>query len=445
MFGLMRKNSNDPPHQNFNWRKHHYCGTCKVMGAEYGHQSRVFLNYDLVFLSELLAQLNSKDATYQDKAFESVNCMRLPDQANIPDHLQFAAAVGVLYADIKLRDNLLDNKNPLWKISTIVFRKPALKSRKKLIEWGLDSDLIEYWLTEQDRREVQRESRDFNYYAEPTAEVTAHIFKTGANFINEKASASAMEDLGRSFGKIIYWLDACEDFIKDKKQKAFNGLQVICGQLQGKDQIDEVERYLNSLEEQTSEQLQSLPIPLILTDQFVSRLNANLSIRLNAAFHKIEKHLVDQRVSKELSFISLLKFRIQNRWKLAKENAFRLTFTTNEFSQYAVAAAFFIIPKIPDSLLFEEIVYKKNTANSEDPCSEECGNTCSSETEECCNTLTTITICTCVVGVTAALICAFKDMQNEVKVAKRKQNRQLRKEKRAIRRRLRKLKKVEKV
>jgi hypothetical protein len=74
--------------------------------------------------------------------------------------------------------------------------------------WGLDPDLIEYWLKEQERREAQPVSFDFGYYAEPTAEVTAHIFKTGTNFINDKVPASVVEDLGRYFGKIIYWLDA---------------------------------------------------------------------------------------------------------------------------------------------------------------------------------------------------------------------------------------------
>jgi beta-lactamase regulating signal transducer with metallopeptidase domain len=151
--------------------------------------------------------------------------------------------------------------------------------------------------------------------------------------------------------------------------------------------------------------------------------------------------VVDQQLSKELPFIALQKFRVQNKWKLANEKAFRLTFITNEVSQYAVAAVFFAFPKIPDSFLFEEIVYKKNITNSADPCED----TCAKETEACCNTLTFLTICTCVVGVIAVLICAFKDLQNEANVTLRRQRRQARKARRAARRRLRKLKKAENV
>ena len=36
-----------------------YCGTCKTIGKLYGHKERILLNFDVVFLSELLAAVNN--------------------------------------------------------------------------------------------------------------------------------------------------------------------------------------------------------------------------------------------------------------------------------------------------------------------------------------------------------------------------------------------------
>ena len=62
MFGIMRpeggcsnKNSSD-----YRFHRMHYCGVCKAMGNSYGHKSRLLLNYDSVFLSELLRFLSTQ-------------------------------------------------------------------------------------------------------------------------------------------------------------------------------------------------------------------------------------------------------------------------------------------------------------------------------------------------------------------------------------------------
>jgi hypothetical protein len=54
MFGLMRART-CVKHTAawYRWRSH-YCGTCKTIGARYGHAARMTLNHDTVFLAELL-------------------------------------------------------------------------------------------------------------------------------------------------------------------------------------------------------------------------------------------------------------------------------------------------------------------------------------------------------------------------------------------------------
>lgn len=445
MFGLMRKNTCDPPLQKLKWKKNHYCGTCKAMGTQYGHRTRLFLNYDLVFLSELLTHLSKDPVSFSSQAFQSVNCFRTPEHSDIPPPLKFAAAVGVLYADIKIQDNLIDGKNLFWRISKFSFQNPIDRSKKDLANWGIDLKLVDHWLKEQHRRETQRNSSSFYHYAEPTAEVTAHVFKTGAAFIGNSEANNEMEALGRNFGQIIYWLDACEDFIEDKRQKNFNPFQVIYGQYPGRQELAQIEKYLYSLEEETCELFGLLPFATEWKDQLASRLHSNLFIRTNAAFQKIENHVKSDLAINKLSFFGSIQFRIQNRWRQAFESAFRLNSNSAPYGQYALATAFFVFPKIPDSFVFEKIVYRKKT---KDPCEDECVDPCCedscSECESCCQTLNCLVIVGFIAGLVAALICAFKDVEKGANRVFRKQKRQLRKEKRDLRRDLRKVKKQEK-
>ncbi len=457
MFGLMRKPSCDPPHQNISWKRNHYCGTCKVMATEYGHGSRMFLNFDLVFLAELLTHLSKTEISFSDEAFGSKNCFKLPSGKNIPLPHQFVAALGVIYADIKIKDNLQDKKSPVWRIPDYLFKKPIAKGWKKLAQWGVDSALIEVWLKEQLTREQEKSSTVFDFYSESTAEVTAHIFKAGAKLIKNKEASPVMEDLGRQFGKIIYWLDACEDFIRDKKQKAFNGLQVISGDFPERKSMLKMEEHFDKLKEKALEALRKLPIDDEIKDQFSARLESNLFIRTQAAFHKIETHVLDHHIARNNPSVKLLEVRLKRRWRQAFEFAKAISSFEKRFQYYTLASMAFIIPRIKNTYPFSEIVYKKkdpvcgcNVCECGEP-----GPCCtSSEVNECetCGNTFIVMACSCIVALFVGIILlmnatlgkkgAKRNAVREMWNSKREIRQQRKEHKRNIRQRKRKLKKM---
>ena len=104
MFGIMRPEGGCSNKDSSDYRFHrmHYCGVCKAMGNNYGHKSRFLLNYDSVFLAELLTVLSNDDLGKWENAFQAINkCLTMP-KGDIPLSLSYAADANVLLADLKI-------------------------------------------------------------------------------------------------------------------------------------------------------------------------------------------------------------------------------------------------------------------------------------------------------------------------------------------------------
>ena len=83
MFGLMRGPkgcaTDEQTKQQYKYHRKHYCGTCKVMGVEYNQTSRLLLNFDTVFLAELLSLLDNEDTDVWEDSLQKVNlCWAMP-------------------------------------------------------------------------------------------------------------------------------------------------------------------------------------------------------------------------------------------------------------------------------------------------------------------------------------------------------------------------------
>src|SRR5437016_2153337 len=98
MFGLMRRAERLP-----------YCGSCKTIGAMYGHRARLLLNHDLVFLAELLMGKADPGWTPAHKSF---NCMAMPKVH--PPALRYSATVAVVLAHFQIEDQIADSGRRRW-------------------------------------------------------------------------------------------------------------------------------------------------------------------------------------------------------------------------------------------------------------------------------------------------------------------------------------------
>ena len=154
----------------------YYCGLCKELKREYGFLSRFLLNYDLVLPALLADGMAGTQARMCPE-----RCMANP-----------------------------------------VEKRPMCQSTAGL---ALAADAlvltVYYKLTLREQTAAQqalerRASKSADEAADPTARMTAALFRLAA------PGSRALERMGLFVGKIIYYLDAAEDYEKDTRNGAYN-------------------------------------------------------------------------------------------------------------------------------------------------------------------------------------------------------------------------------
>lgn len=227
MFGIMRPQSCGTTAEQYSQYRMHYCGTCKAMGTQYGQHTRVMLNFDAVFLAEMLAHLAGENAQDWKTNFKSGHCMTMPKDAKaLSPSLQYAASANVLLAALKVDDDLHDSKSSwAWNALDKLYRKPFRKAEADLKTKGLNTEEVWQLAQEQRRRELQHDCTDIEYFAYPTARMAGLVFEAGG----AAEHGPFLYNVGFSLGKLAYVLDAWEDESCDAKRGHFNAIAATVG------------------------------------------------------------------------------------------------------------------------------------------------------------------------------------------------------------------------
>ncbi len=294
MYGLMKaRTCSYTPDQKYH-RRLHYCGTCKTMGSLYGQKSRMLLDYDAVFLAEILTAISGQEQLINkwNRSYQSYNCLSLPTSgAEMPLALQVAATATVVMIDFKLADQIEDSARYRWKLAHRLFSKSFRAASSRLRQWEFPLTEMWRWFAIQNEREAEvRRSEGprapdatLEHLAEPTAALTGLVFQHGARVAGAPGLQREMYELGYAFGRLVYLLDAFEDFEKDARRQEFNALravfQISDGRLTAPHRTEAVVR-IRSIEAEIEERLQQLPLSPDCTARFTSRLKENLTRKL---------------------------------------------------------------------------------------------------------------------------------------------------------------------
>lgn len=297
MFGLMKPCHCRQTLEQKREHRLHYCGTCKTLGRLYGQRTRWLLNYDTVFLAELLTSLSGASRHTSQTAqpanwhaaYQSKNCFRLPAPEAMPLALQFAATANVVLTEFKLSDRINDSGERRWALLRRVLDSPFKRAAEKLTAWQFP--LAQLWQLEtlQTERETNlpvgtSAEQILDHLAEPTAHATAMFFDHGARLIKRDAERSPMAMLGGLFGQLVYLLDAAEDYEQDVNRGEFNAIRAAYG-LEATTLISsdrsEIEKRLISIRKQIVQGLQALPIAGEQARLFAGRLHAALEDRIS--------------------------------------------------------------------------------------------------------------------------------------------------------------------
>jgi hypothetical protein len=265
------------------------------MGRLYGQRSRMLLNHDAVFLAELLTLLSPESPSWNvDKAYLSYNCLSVPgSEDGMPRALQLAAASNILLTEFKVADRIKDGGLVRWRLVQRFLSGGFRRATAMLRRSGFPVDDLRRLQDRQDEREAKpitlrrNPAAELRRLASPTAAATAMFFANGARAVGRPESEGAMRRLGYYFGRLVYLLDAFEDYEKDWRQGEFNALRAAFGwttESLTAAQRRLVAEVLLELRRRIADQISALPIPESNARLFSERLDYNLS-------HKIGKSL----------------------------------------------------------------------------------------------------------------------------------------------------------
>lgn len=280
MFGLMRAKKCGMSEDEKYFRRLNYCGTCKTTGALYGQKARLLLNHDTVFLAEILSALSDDNVRDWQKSYQSFNCLSLP-KSEMPVSLQFAATANIILTEFKLADHVADEGKRRYKFARTAFSKEFQTAEKLLTAWNFPLSEVRSVLDSQSARERTEKSLDALSF--PTAQTTAIFFREGAALIGKRELENRAFEIGFAFGKLIYLLDAFEDYEKDFRGRKFNAFRVAFDFKAAKltpETKRKITTILHGIEREISERIRELPIAENQKTLFISRLAQNLQGKL---------------------------------------------------------------------------------------------------------------------------------------------------------------------
>lgn len=351
MFGLLKYVRCSGTQEEREEYKRYYCGVCKTLGRIYGHPTRLLLNRDLVFVSEVIAELGQENPLKNDtetSSFQVRNCFRLPASPEaIPRSMQIAAAYNVLLTRYKLDDNVADaswGSSLYWKLIRFAFSRAFGKASAQMTTWNYPLDQVDWWMQEQRRREKNPLSTEtaeqvLQYFAEPSAVTTGLSMKYAAIIGGKTDEAERMYQVGYGFGQLIYLLDALEDYAEDYKKGDFNALKSAyhLSDEQIPPQIrDQVSEIIHRLAEKMQQHVAALSLSEPKASSFAQRVTHNVSRKLG------EPVCIASRMKCDVTERRLPKMTFKEKWCYTIELSQRLAFAGKQMHLLAQSKAYLL-------------------------------------------------------------------------------------------------------
>ena len=227
LFGYIKVDSANLLGKEFEAYKGIYCTLCKQLGKDYSVFARFILSYDCTFYAMLALDLAEQPPCYQQgrcrfNPFKKCHYAQTETAA-----FSLAAALSVISAYYKLKDNLLDSpwyKRILYRLVQPFFASWHRKAARRYseIEESVSKMMNEQLKAEQDDNCVLDQA------AQPTADMLGEMCALLTECIplrdplDKNTTKRILQTLGYFLGRWIYLIDAADDLEKDQKRHSFN-------------------------------------------------------------------------------------------------------------------------------------------------------------------------------------------------------------------------------
>ncbi|ABX03117.1 DUF5685 family protein [Herpetosiphon sp.] len=226
MFGVLRGCSphlDQPTHAAW-WS--HICGMCLTLRDQHGQVARITTNYDAALLSALYEAQRAEQGSRRTSVC-ALRGFRALDVVAADNHgSRYAAAVSLLMAAIRLRDNVADRDGWAGKVPLVantVAKRWDKKAEQTARELGFEPALLRQQAVAQAEVEALVNA-DFCTYSAPTEAAVGAAFRHTAILANQPSNAEPLEQMGRMYGRMMLLLDSYNDVAEDQARGHFNAL-----------------------------------------------------------------------------------------------------------------------------------------------------------------------------------------------------------------------------
>ena len=214
MFGYILPCKAELKVREWNLYRAYYCGLCKELKREYGFFSRFLLNYDMVLLAMTADGLSSCQPEVCPERCIAGPLNKRPVCGSSPG-LRLAADALILTAFYKVADDVAD-ESALKKAGAVLLRWILKGPHQKAAERLPEADKLFAQQTAAQQALEKRGSTILDEAADPTAQMTGELFSLCG------AQKDVLRRMGLFLGKILYYLDAAEDYEKDLQKGSYN-------------------------------------------------------------------------------------------------------------------------------------------------------------------------------------------------------------------------------
>lgn len=227
MFGYIKVDKANLLGKEFEAYNGIYCTLCKQLGKDYSVFARMILSYDCTFYAMM-----ALDLAEQPPCFQNIRCCFNPfKKCHYADTqtmaFSLAAALSVISAYYKLRDNLLDSpwyKRFLYRQIQPFFARWRKKAAKKYPE--IDASVAS--MMENQIKAERDENCILDMACDPTAAMLGEMCALLTDYIplreplQKDNTKRILQAMGYATGRWIYLIDAADDYEKDQKLHNFN-------------------------------------------------------------------------------------------------------------------------------------------------------------------------------------------------------------------------------
>lgn len=197
-----------------------YCGLCRELQAISGGSGRLTLSNDMTFLGMLLQSLYEPDETIQ-----TGRCLLHPlkkSEKTLSGMSSYAAEMNLLLMYYKLADNIRDERSPAAKIGMSRIRKPFLEIEKSHPDTcrAVGEILMEINNLEDEAATRGIREEDLDHICNLSGKMLAITFVPDPNDV----WAQTLFRIGEGLGRFVCFMDAYEDYDRDRKKGHFNPL-----------------------------------------------------------------------------------------------------------------------------------------------------------------------------------------------------------------------------